>query len=72
MTENAESKVLLTLENGVIVAKRYRFVSGGVLGITAFCDDGTWKLYAVGSPRRCQSGRHIDFKDLLLGRHHFR
>jgi len=47
MTENAESKVLLTLENGVIVAKRYRYVSGGIMGITAFCDNGTWKLYAV-------------------------
>jgi hypothetical protein len=47
MTENAESKVLLTLEDGVIIAKRYQYVSGGIMGITAFCNDGTWKLYAV-------------------------
>jgi len=47
MTENAESKVLLTLEDGVIVAKRYRYVSGGLMGADVLCEDGTWKLYAV-------------------------
>jgi hypothetical protein len=45
--ERVESNVLLTLEDGVIVAKRYHRVGGGIMGVAADCEDGTSKLYAV-------------------------
>jgi hypothetical protein len=47
MTGDAESKVLLTLEDGVIVAKRYQWVGGGIVGIAALCEDGASRLFAV-------------------------
>jgi hypothetical protein len=47
MTEDAKSKVLLTLEHGVIVAKRYQYVSDGLMGAAVLCEDGTSKLYVV-------------------------
>jgi hypothetical protein len=47
VADNPESKVLLTLENGAIVAKEYTWVSNGIMGIAALCEDGTCRLFAV-------------------------
>jgi hypothetical protein len=45
-----QSKVLLTLDDGdIIVAKRFGYVDGGLMGIHAECDDGTFTLFAVKS-----------------------
>lgn len=44
------TKVLLTLYDGeVIVAKRFGFLSGELMGVRALCDDGTFRLFAVKS-----------------------
>jgi hypothetical protein len=44
------SNVLLTLYDGdVIVAKRFGYLSGELMGIRALCDDGTFNLFAVKS-----------------------
>ena len=45
--KNTLPRVLLKLENGIVVAKEYSFVSGGLIGIRALCDNGDTKLYAV-------------------------
>jgi hypothetical protein len=47
MTGDAESKVLLALEHDVIVAKRYQWVGGGIVGIAALCEDGASRLFVV-------------------------
>jgi hypothetical protein len=39
-------RVLLTLENGnVIAARRYSWLSGGLIGIAAACDDGSKTMF---------------------------
>jgi hypothetical protein len=43
-----EPKVLLTFEDGdIIVAKRFRFLNDKLMGISARCDDGSQRLFAV-------------------------
>jgi hypothetical protein len=43
-----EPNVLLTFEDGdIIVAKRFSFVSGGRMGGSVLCDDGSRRLVAV-------------------------
>lgn len=41
------AKILLTLYNGIIAARRFRWVSGGLIGISAMQTDGSTRLYAV-------------------------
>lgn len=43
-----ETKVLLTFENGdIIVAKRFGYAYGDVMGIVAACDDGSKRSFFV-------------------------
>ena len=45
---SAEPKVLLTFEDGdIIVAKRFGHAGKGLIGVTAACDDGSRRLFAV-------------------------
>jgi hypothetical protein len=41
------AKLLLTLYNGIIAARRFRWISGGLLGIDAMQTDGSSRLFAV-------------------------
>src|SRR5262249_24608394 len=41
-----EPKLLLTLEDNVISAKEYSWVSGGLIGCTALMTDGSRRLFA--------------------------
>ena len=38
--------MLLTREDGAIVAKRYSVVDGGLIGVAVLCDDGSTELFA--------------------------
>jgi hypothetical protein len=43
-------RVLLTFERrGIIVAKQFGYVDGGIRGVVAVCDDGSSRLFAVKS-----------------------
>ena len=47
---STEPKVLLTFERGgIIVAKQFGYVDGGIMGVAAVCEDGSSRLFAVKS-----------------------